>query len=283
MGKCLPVAHGYPELRKYKHLVGHYGSDWHRQWEDFENFGGPIIMTTNCLQKPEKSYEDRLFTTGTVGWQGIEHIPEKNGKKDFSPIIKKAKEIGDLRKVDGKYIKTGFGRQFLLDNIEHILSLVKEGKIRKFIVMSGCDGRQKIRDYYTEFSKKLPQDTVILTSGCAKYRYNYLVLCSIDSLPRIIDAGQCNDSYSLAVLGLKLKEILGLESINELPIEFNIAWYEQKAVTLLLALLYLGFKNIKLGPTLPAFISPEIAEFLVENFKISTIKEVSHDINQLLK
>ncbi len=283
-GEMLP-ANAYPGLKKYRHLKGNYGRSWYNQQKEFEEFGGAIVMTTNCIQKPRDSYKDRIFTTGLVAWEGVVHIPNRvDGKaKDFSPVIKKAQEIGSLPPKEGKRITIGFGRNTLLANTDKILELVKQGKIKKFVVMSGCDGRHKEREYYTEFAKKLPKEVVILTSGCAKYRYNMLDLGDIDGLPRILDAGQCNDSYSVAVLALHLKEVLGLDDINKLPIFYNIAWYEQKAVCVLLGLLYLGIKGIRLGPTLPAFVSKNVLNVLVEKFNIMPISSVEEDLQRMLE
>ena len=240
-------------------------------------------MTTNCIQKPLDSYQDRIFTTGLVRFPGVVHIENRTtGMKDFSCVIEKALAIGDLPEKEGKFINSGFARNTLLSSLDKVLDLVKQQKIKKFVVMAGCDGRHKTREYYTEFAQKLPKDTVILTAGCAKYRYNHLDLGEIEGLPRVLDAGQCNDSYSLAVAALKLKEILGLDDINKLPIAYNIAWYEQKAVCVLLALLYLGVKNIRLGPTLPAFLSEGVIKVLQENFKIGTITNVEEDLKALV-
>ncbi len=282
-GEMLP-ANAYPGLKKYKHLKGNYGTSWYNQQKEFDEFGGAIVMTTNCIQKPRPSYKDRIFTTGLVAWPTVAHIPNRvDGKpKDFSPVIKKALEAGSLRPKDGKTITIGFAHNTLINNTDKILSLVKQGKIRQFFVMSGCDGRFKERQYYTEFAQKLPKDTVILTSGCAKYRYNMLELGTIDGMPRVLDAGQCNDSYSVALLALHLKEVLGLDDINKLPISYNIAWYEQKAVCVLLGLLYLGVKKIRLGPTLPAFISPGVLDVLVKKFDIRTISSVEKDMEEMM-
>ncbi|PNR96615.1 hydroxylamine reductase [Petrotoga sp. 9PWA.NaAc.5.4] len=271
-GEMLP-ANAYPELKKYDHLVGNYGGSWWKQQQEFEEFGGAIVMTTNCIQKPRESYKDIIFTTGLVGWPEVTHIPNRkdDGHKDFSPVIKKALEIGPIKKREGKKITIGFAHEQTVKVADKIVEAVKTGKISKFYVMGGCDGRNKERNYYTNFAKELPQDTVILTAGCAKYRYNMLDLGDIDGIPRVIDAGQCNDSYSLVLTALKLKEAFGLNDINELPIEYNIAWYEQKAVAVLLALLYMGVKGIRLGPTLPAFLSPNVLETVAKTFDIKTI------------
>jgi len=283
-GEMLP-ANAYPGLKKYKHLIGNYGGSWYKQQEEFAKFNGAIVMTTNCIQKPLDSYKDRIFTTGLVGWPGVRHIPNRtDGKpKDFTPVIEKAIELGGLEEKPGKKIVIGFGRNQLSQLTDKILKAVKTGKIKWFVVMAGCDGRFKEREYYTELAKKLPKDTVILTAGCAKYRYNMLDLGDIDGIPRIIDAGQCNDSYSLAVTALKLKEVLGLNDINELPISYDIAWYEQKAVAVLLALLYLGVKGIRLGPVLPAFLSPNVLKVLVEKFDIKPIRTVEEDLEAILQ
>jgi hydroxylamine reductase len=283
-GEMLP-ANAYPGLKKYKHLVGNYGTSWFRQQKEFAEFNGAIVMTTNCIQKPLESYKDRIFTTGLVGWPGVKHIPNRtDGKpKDFTPVIEKALELGGLEEKQGKKIVIGFGRNQLAQLADTVVEAVKAGKIKRFVVMAGCDGRIKEREYYTELAKKLPKDHVILTAGCAKYRYNMLELGDIDGIPRVIDAGQCNDSYTLAVTALKLKEVLGLDDINDLPISYDIAWYEQKAVAVLLALLYLGVKHIRLGPVLPAFVSPNVLKVLVENFDIKPIKNVEEDLEAIIQ
>ncbi|MCD6546864.1 MAG: hydroxylamine reductase [Thermotogae bacterium] len=283
-GEMLP-ANAYPGLKKYKHLIGNYGGSWYRQQKEFSEFNGAIVMTTNCIQKPLESYRNRIFTTGLVGWPGVKHIPNRtDGKpKDFTPVIEKALELGNLEEKPGKKIVIGFARNQLAQLTDKIIEAIKAGKIKRFVVMAGCDGRFKEREYYTELAKKLPQDHVILTAGCAKYRYNMLDLGDVDGIPRVIDAGQCNDSYSLVVTALKLKEALGLNDINDLPISYDIAWYEQKAVTVLLALLYLGVKHIRLGPVLPAFISPNVLKVLVENFDIKPIKTVEEDLEAILQ
>ena len=268
-------AHYYPELKKYKHLVGNYGNAWWKQKEEFEKFNGPILMTTNCVVPPAESYKDRLWTTGATAVPGCKHISGAYGEeKDFSEIIEQAKKCAAPEELETGTIVGGFAHNQVLALADQVVDAVKSGAIRKFVVMSGCDGRMKSRDYYKEFAEALPKDVVILTSGCAKYKYNKLGLGDINGIPRVLDAGQCNDSYSWALIALKLKEIFGAEDINNLPIEFNIAWYEQKAVIVLLALLYLGVKNIHLGPTLPAFLSPNVANVLVENFGISGIGTV---------
>ena len=272
-------AHYYPELKKYKHLVGNYGNAWWKQKEEFEKFNGPILMTTNCVVPPAESYKDRLWTTGATAVPGCKHISGAYGEeKDFSEIIEQAKKCAAPEELETGTIVGGFAHNQVLALADQVVDAVKSGAIRKFVVMSGCDGRMKSRDYYKEFAEALPKDVVILTSGCAKYKYNKLGLGDINGIPRVLDAGQCNDSYSWALIALKLKEIFDADDINDLPIEFNIAWYEQKAVIVLLALLYLGVKNIHLGPTLPAFLSPNVANVLVENFGISGIGTVEDDI-----
>ncbi len=282
-GEMLP-ANYYPAFKKYDHFVGNYGNAWWMQDKEFEAFNGPILMTTNCLVPPKDSYKDRVFTTGEVGFPGVKHIPDRvDGKpKDFSEIIELAKKCKPPTPIESGKIIGGFAHEQVFKLADKVVDAVKSGAIRKFVVMAGCDGRHKSREYYTEFAKKLPKDTVILTAGCAKYRYIKLNLGDINGIPRVLDAGQCNDSYSLAVIAMKLKEVFGLNDINELPIAYNIAWYEQKAVAVLLALLYLGVKNIKLGPTLPAFVSPNVLKVLVENFNISTISNVDDDMKELI-
>ncbi|XRO74831.1 hydroxylamine reductase [Methanocaldococcus sp. 28A] len=276
-------AHYYPFFKKYEHFVGNYGGSWPHQTEEFEKFNGPIVMTTNCLVPPKDSYKDRVYVTNEVGYPGLKRIPvREDGTKDFSEVIEHAKKCVPPTPLEEGKIVGGFAHNQVLALADKIIEAVKSGKIRKFVVMAGCDGRHKTREYYTEFAKKLPKDTVILTCGCAKYRFIKLDLGDIDGIPRVLDAGQCNDSYSLAVVALKLKEVLGLDDINELPIAYNIAWYEQKAVTVLLALLYLGVKNIVLGPTIPAFLSPNVVKVLVEKFGISTISTVDEDIKRLV-
>lgn len=277
-GEMLP-AHYYPAFEKYPNFVGNYGNAWWKQKEEFESFRGPILMTTNCIVPPKESYRDRLYTTGATGYPGCKHIGGGIGEeKDFSPLIAHAKRCEPPVKIEQGEIIGGFAHNQVLALADQIVDAVKSGAIKKFVVMAGCDGRAKSRDYYTEFAKALPRDAVILTAGCAKYKYNKLNLGDIGGIPRVLDAGQCNDSYSLAVIALKLKEVFGLEDINDLPIAYNIAWYEQKAVIVLLALLYLGVKNIHLGPTLPAFLSPNVAKVLVENFGISGIGAVEDDL-----
>lgn len=272
-------AHYYPAFKKYSNFIGNYGNAWWKQKEEFESFHGPILMTTNCIVPPKDSYRGRLYTTGAAGYPGCKHIPGEIGeKKDFSVLIEHAKKCAPPAKLEQGEIIGGFAHAQVLALADKIVDAVKSGAIRKFVVMAGCDGRAKSRNYYTDFAKALPKDTVILTAGCAKYKYNKLDLGDIGGIPRVLDAGQCNDSYSLAVIALKLKEVFGLDDINDLPIVYNIAWYEQKAVIVLLALLYLGVKNIHLGPTLPAFLSPNVAKILTENFGIAGIGTVEDDI-----
>lgn len=272
-------AHYYPTFKKYSHFVGNYGNAWWKQKEEFESFNGAILMTTNCIVPPKDSYKGRMFTTGAAGYPGVKHIGGEIGEiKDFSEIIEVAKKCKPPVEIERGEIVGGFAHNQVLSLADKIVEAVQNGDIKKFIVMAGCDGRAKSRNYYTEFAKALPKDTVILTAGCAKYKYNKLNLGDINGIPRVLDAGQCNDSYSLAVIALKLKEVFGLDDINELPIIYNIAWYEQKAVIVLLSLLYLGVKNIHLGPTLPAFLSPNVLNVLVENFGISGIGSVEDDI-----
>lgn len=272
-------AHYYPAFKKYPHFIGNYGNAWWKQKEEFESFNGPILMTTNCIVPPKDSYKDRLYTTGAAGYPGCTHIPGEIGEqKDFSMIIEHAKRCSAPTEIETGELIGGFAHAQVLALADQIVEAVKSGAIKKFVVMAGCDGRAKSRDYYTEFAKALPKDTVILTAGCAKYRYNKLPLGDINGIPRVLDAGQCNDSYSLVVIALKLKEIFGLDDINDLPIIYNIAWYEQKAVIVLLALLSLGVKNIHLGPTLPAFLSPNVAKVLVKNFGIAGIGTVEDDL-----
>ena len=272
-------AHYYPTFKKYPNFVGNYGNAWWKQKEEFESFHGPILMTTNCIVPPKGSYKDRLYTTGAAGYPGCKHISGEIGEeKDFSAIIEQAKHCAPPEEIERGEIIGGFAHNQVLALADDIVTAVKSGAIRKFVVMAGCDGRMKSRNYYTDFAKALPKDTVILTAGCAKYKYNKLNLGDIGGIPRVLDAGQCNDSYSLAVIALKLKEVFGLEDINELPIIYNISWYEQKAVIVLLALLYLGVKNIHLGPTLPAFLSPNVTKVLVDNFGIAGIESVEEDL-----
>lgn len=273
--------HYYPELKKYPHFFGNYGNAWWKQKEEFEKFNGPIVFTTNCIvpPSPKASYKDRVFTTNAAGYPGWKNIKvDANGNKDFSEVIELAKTCQAPIELEKGEIIGGFAHNQVLALADTVIENIKSGAIRKFVVMAGCDGRMASRNYYTEFAEKLPKDTIILTAGCAKYKYNKLNLGDINGIPRVLDAGQCNDSYSLAVIALKLKEVLGLNDVNELPIVYNIAWYEQKAVIVLLALLYLGVKNIHLGPTLPAFLSPNVAKVLVENFGIGTISTVDEDL-----
>lgn len=272
-------AHYYPAFKKYPNFIGNYGNAWWKQKEEFESFNGPILMTTNCIVPPKDSYKDRLYTTGAAGYPGCTHIPGEIGEqKDFSVIIEHAKRCAAPTEIETGELIGGFAHAQVLALADQVVDAVKSGAIKKFVVMAGCDGRAKSREYYTEFAKALPKDAVILTAGCAKYKYNKLPLGDINGIPRVLDAGQCNDSYSLAVIALKLKEVFGLDDINDLPIAYNIAWYEQKAVIVLLALLYLGVKNIHLGSTLPAFLSPNVAKVLVENFGIAGISTVEEDL-----
>lgn len=276
-------AHYYPFFKKYDNFVGNYGNAWWKQKEEFEKFHGPILMTTNCIVPPKDSYKDRLFTTGAAGYPGCKHIDGAYGEtKDFSEIIELAKKCEAPEELETGTIVGGFAHEQVFALADKVVDAVKSGAIRKFIVMAGCDGRMKSREYYKEFAEKLPKDVVILTAGCAKYKYNKLDLGDIGGIPRVLDAGQCNDSYSLALIALKLQEIFGLDDINDLPIAFNIAWYEQKAVIVLLALLSLGVKNIHLGPTLPAFLSPNVTNVLVENFGIGGITDVDSDLKLLI-
>ena len=272
-------AHYYPAFKKYPNFIGNYGNAWWKQKEEFESFNGPILMTTNCIVPPKDSYKDRLYTTGAAGYPGCTHIPGEIGEqKDFSVIIEHAKRCAAPTEIETGELIGGFAHAQVLALADQVVDAVKSGAIKKFVVMAGCDGRAKSREYYTEFAKALPKDAVILTAGCAKFKYNKLPLGDINGIPRVLDAGQCNDSYSLAVIALKLKEVFGLDDINDLPIAYNIAWYEQKAVIVLLALLSLGVKNIHLGPTLPAFLSPNVAKVLVENFGIAGISTVEEDL-----
>ena len=283
-GEMLP-AHYYPQLKKYKHLVGNYGNAWWKQKEEFETFNGPIVFTTNCIvpPSPKASYKDRVFTTNATGFPGWKHITaDTNGHKDFSEVIEIAKTCKAPTAIEQGEIIGGFAHAQVFALADKVVDAVKSGAIRKFVVMSGCDGRMKSRDYYRDFASRLPKDTVILTSGCAKFKYNKLNLGDINGIPRVLDAGQCNDSYSWAVVAMKLKEIFGANDINDLPIEFNIAWYEQKAVIVLLALLYLGIKNIHIGPTLPAFVSPNVLNVLVENFGLGGITTVDEDLKSMV-
>ena len=272
-------AHYYPAFKKYPHFAGNYGNAWWKQKEEFEAFNGPILLTTNCLVPPKESYKDRIYTTGSVGFSGCKHIDGEIGEtKDFSAIIEHAKKCPPPTQLESGELVGGFAHHQVLALADKVVDAVKSGAIKKFVVMAGCDGRSPARNYYTDFAKALPQDTVILTAGCAKYKYNKLPLGDICGIPRVLDAGQCNDSYSLALIALKLKEVFGLNDINQLPIVYNIAWYEQKAVIVLLALLSLGVKNIHLGPTLPAFLSPNVVNVLIENFGIAGITDVDTDL-----
>ena len=278
-GEMLP-AHYYPAFKKYDNFVGNYGNAWYKQDKEFDSFNGPIFLTTNCLVPPKDTYKDRVYTTGVVGFEGVKHIADRSdGKpKDFSALIVHAKSCPAPTEVETGEIVGGFAHNQVMALADKVVEAVKTGAIKRFFVMAGCDGRMKSRDYYADFAQALPKDTVILTAGCAKYKYNKLNLGDIGGIPRVLDAGQCNDSYSLAVIALKLKEVFGLEDINQLPISFNIAWYEQKAVIVLLALLHLGVKNIHLGPTLPGFLSSNVVNVLVENFGIAGITNVEEDI-----
>jgi len=277
-------AHYYPKFKKYGNFVGNYGSSWWHQDKDFATFNGPILMTTNCIIPVREAYRGRLFTTGAAGYPGCGHIADRpiGGRKDFSAIIALAKTCPPPQQLETGTIIGGFAHAQVLAVADKVVAAVKSGAIKRFVVMAGCDGRMKDREYFTDVARALPQDAVILTAGCAKYRYNKLPLGDIDGIPRVLDAGQCNDSYSLALIALKLKEVFGLDDINKLPISFDIAWYEQKAVAVLLALLYLGVKHIRLGPTLPAFLSPNIAKVLVDKFDIKPIGEVEADVKAMM-
>jgi len=281
-GEMLP-AHYYPAFKKYDHFIGNYGNAWWKQDKEFDSFNGVVLLTTNCLVPPKDSYKDRIYTTGAVGFQGLKHIvADSDGKKDFSELIEHAKKCAPPTEIEKGEIIGGFGHNTVFGLADKVVDAVKTGAIKRFFVMAGCDGRMKSRDYYTEFAQALPKDTVILTAGCAKYKYNKLDLGDIGGIPRVLDAGQCNDSYSLALIALKLKEVFELNDVNELPISYNIAWYEQKAVIVLLALLYLGVKNIHLGPTLPAFLSPNVAKVLVDTFGIGGITNVEDDMKMFM-
>jgi hydroxylamine reductase len=283
-GEMLP-ANTYPAFKKNSHFVGNYGNAWWKQGEEFTSFNGPILMTTNCIIPVKDSYRDRIFTTGMAGYPGVTHIPDRveGGAKDFSLIINLAKKCPPPTELETGELVAGFGHNQVFALADKVVDAVKSGAIKRFVVMAGCDGRHKTRGYYTDVARELPKDTVILTAGCAKYRYNKLALGDIGGIPRLLDAGQCNDCYSLVVIALKLKEIFGLEDINDLPISYDIAWYEQKAVAVLLALLFLGVKGIRLGPTLPAFISPAVLKVLVDNFNIKPIVDVKADIEAMIK
>ena len=276
-GEMIP-AHYYPKFKKYDNLVGNYGNAWWQQKEEFEKFNGSILMTTNCVVPPKDSYKDRLFTTAAVGVEGCTHIPLVNGEKDFTPVIECAKKCAPPTELETGEIVGGFAHEQVCAVADKVVEAVRSGAIKKFVVMAGCDGRMKSREYYADFAEALPKDTVILTAGCAKYKYIKKNLGDIGGIPRVLDAGQCNDSYSLALIALKLKEVFGLDDVNKLPVVYNIAWYEQKAVIVLLALLHLGVKNIHLGPTLPAFLSPNVAKVLVETFGIGGITNVADDM-----
>jgi hydroxylamine reductase len=282
-GEMLP-AHYYPAFKKYENFVGNYGNAWHKQVTEFDSFNGPIFLTTNCLVPPKDSYKDRVYTTGVVGFEGVKHIADRvDGKpKDFSALIAHAKRCPAPTEIETGELVGGFAHNQVMALADKVVDAVKTGAIKRFFVMAGCDGRMKSRSYYADFAKALPKDTVILTAGCAKYQYNKLDLGDIGGIPRVLDAGQCNDSYSLAVIALKLKEVFGLEDINQLPISYNISWYEQKAVIVLLALLHLGVKNIHLGPTLPGFLSPNVVKVLVENFGIAGISTVEEDLKMFM-
>mgnify|MGYP006301382727 CR=1 FL=1 len=278
-GEMLP-ANAYPAFKKYDHFVGNYGGSWWRQRDEFEAFGGAVLLTTNCLVPPKESYKGRLFTTSLVGWPDVAHIADREpgGQKDFSPVIEAAKAAGDPKSLEQGEIPIGFAHATVMGVADKVIEAVQAGDIQRFVVMAGCDGRQASREYYTEIAEGLPEDHVILTAGCAKYRYNKLDLGTVAGLPRVLDAGQCNDSYSLAYIALQLKEAMGLDDINDLPISYDIAWYEQKAVIVLLALLSLGVKHIRLGPSLPAFLSPGVVDVLVENFDLKPIGSVEEDL-----
>ena len=277
-------ANYYPAFKKYDHFVGNYGNAWWKQAEEFTSFNGPILMTTNCIVPVKNAYKDRIYTTNQVGYPGVQHVPTgADGKKDFSALIEQAKTCAPPVEIENGTIVGGFAHNQVMALADKVVDAVKSGAIKRFIVMAGCDGRQKGRSYYTDLAEQLPEGTVILTAGCAKYRYNKLDLGDIGGIPRVLDAGQCNDSYSLAVIALKLQEVFGLDDINDLPISFDIAWYEQKAVIVLLALLFLGVKGIRLGPTLPAFLSPNVAKVLVENFDIKPIGTVEDDIAAMME
>lgn len=282
-GEMLP-AHAYPAFKKYDHLVGNYGGAWWQQRQDFQHFNGPIVMTTNCIQDPHPSYQDKIFTTGHVGWPGLSHIADRepNNQKDFSAVIQKAQTCAPPVEMEQGKIPIGFAHQTVLSVADKVVEAVKSGNIKRFVVMAGCDGRQSSRSYYTEVAEGLPNDAIILTAGCAKYRYNKLPLGEIAGIPRVLDAGQCNDCYSLVVVAQKLAEVFGVANINDLPISYDIAWYEQKAVLVLLSLLALGVKGIRLGPTLPAFLSPNVQDVLVKTFDIKPIGTVEQDIQAIM-
>ena len=281
-GEMLPAL-AYPAFKKHEHFIGHVGTAWYNQQKEFTAFNGPILMTTNCIVKPQKAYQDRIYTTGLVAWEDVPHIEtESNGHKDFAALIEQAKLLGDVGITEGKKITIGFAHDQILALSDKVADAVKSGAIERFVVMGGCDGRHKERSYYTELAEELPNNTVIMTAGCAKFRYNMLDLGDINGIPRVLDAGQCNDSYSLAVVALKLKEVFGLEDINDLPISYDIAWYEQKAIIVLLALLYLGVKGIRLGPKLPAFLSFGVTQVLVNKFDLKPIGTVEEDLKSIM-
>jgi hydroxylamine reductase len=282
-GEMLP-AHAYPFFKKYPHLVANYGGAWWQQQKEFAAFNGPIVMTSNCLQKPLAKYADRVFTTGMVGWENTPHIADREpgGRKDFSAVIAKAHQCDSPAELENGMVWTGFARQAIMDRAEAVVSAVQSGAIKRFVVMAGCDGRQPERQYYTDVAAGLPKDAVILTAGCAKFRYNKLELGDIGGIPRVLDAGQCNDSYSLVMVALKLAEVFGVDSVNDLPISYDIAWYEQKAVLVLLSLLYLNVQKIHLGPTLPAFLSPNVTNLLVEKFDLRPINNAAQDIEIMM-
>lgn len=277
-------AHYYPAFKKYSHFAGNYGSSWWHQDKDFESFNGAVLMTTNCIIPVKDVYRDRIFTTGMAGYPGVKHIGDrkKGGHKDFSEVIERAKRCRPPVQLESGKITGGFGVEQLLAVADKVVENVKNGSIKRFVVMAGCDGRHKERSYFTEVAEMLPKDAVILTAGCAKYRYNKTVTDNINGIPRVIDAGQCNDSYSLAVIAMKLKDVFGLDDVNKLPLSFDIAWYEQKAVAVLLALLHLGFKGMRLGPTLPAFVSPGVLKVLVENFGIKGTVSAQEDVKAIM-
>ena len=275
-------AHYYPKFKKYKNFVGNYGNAWHLQQKEFEKFNGAILLTTNCLVPQKESYREKVFTTGAVSYPNCKHIDEIDGKKDFTPLIELAKKCPQPTEIEKGEIIVGFSHEQVFALADKVVDAVKSGAIKNFVVQAGCDGRQKSRDYYTDFVKNLPKDTVILTCGCAKYKFNKFDLGYIDQIPRVLDVGQCNNSYSLALIALKLKEIFGLDDVNKLPIIYNISWYEQKAVIVLLALLYFGVKNINLGPTLPAFLSENVLKFLIKKYNVGTISNVDDDIKKMI-
>jgi hydroxylamine reductase len=277
-------AHYYPAFKKYEHFVGNYGNAWWEQDKEFTTFNGPILMTTNCITPVKDAYKDRIYTSGAAGYPGVPHIADRpeGGRKDFSTIIAQAKQCQPPTQIEEGTIVGGFAHNQVLALADKVVDAVKSGAIKRFVVMAGCDGRQRDRQYFTDVAEGLPEGTVIMTAGCAKYRYNKLALGDIGGIPRVLDAGQCNDSYSLAVIALKLVEVFGVDSINDLPVSFDIGWYEQKAVAVLLALLHLGVKGIRLGPTLPAFLSPNVVKVLVENFDIKPTGQVAADVEAMM-